>query len=76
MATTDDLGLFKPFTKRMAKATKQQIVDAFVKDGTHYSPSGFTARIVVEWCEKNNRAYRVSYVPRSAVSNAYYVVEL
>lgn len=57
----DELGLFKPFTHRMAKATKAALIAKFSETGDHTSPTGYTARLIVEHCLTNRLPFSVSW---------------
>lgn len=56
-------GLFRPFTKVMAKARKQQIVEDFLERGYHSSQSGFTGRLITEHCIANKIRFTAEYIP-------------
>lgn len=56
-------GLFRPYTRVMAKARKQQLVDGFLANRVHHSRSGFTARIITDYCIANKVRFLAEYSP-------------
>lgn len=73
-----DFSLFMPFTKRMAKARKQYIIDQFLKNKFHTSNTGFTARIVTDYCLAEGIDFTVQYhAPKAGIrSHGIYNIQL
>lgn len=74
-ATVQDAkdGLFRTFTRRMARSTKKSIVDRFFETGEHFSGTGLTARIVTGHCIEHKIPFVVEY---HIDPNPYYAVRL
>ena len=70
--------LFAPFTKRMAIARKQYIVEQFLKNGFHISNTGFSARIITDYCLKEGIDFTVQYhAPKAGIrSHGIYNIQL
>jgi hypothetical protein len=50
----------------MAKISKKfarQIIGTFLERGWHFSPSGLTGQLVLDWCHAASVAYRLDVVP-------------
>ena len=55
-------GMFKEFTLRMARKTKEAIIRSFMDEGCYFSPSGTTGRLVVQHCLQQGYPFSVEYV--------------
>ena len=66
MSMEEHLGVFKPFTKRMGREMKLTIIRSLMtsEDGIHHSPSGMTARLVIEHCMQEGYAFSVDWDPK------------
>ena len=69
-------GLFIPSNSvRISQKRKDELVAEFNKAGLYISPSGFTARVIAEYCLLNSIEFRVTKFNKSNVTEAYYLVE-
>lgn len=62
MAFSDHIGVFLPFEMRMGKQRRLDIIVPFMDKGVHYSPSGTTARLVINHCIDNGFPFSVEWV--------------
>lgn len=61
MSIEQHMGVFLPFTKKMGKQMQRSIMVAFMDNGIHFSPSGTTARLVINHCLENGYPFSVSW---------------
>jgi hypothetical protein len=64
--STKHAGLFLPWQTRMSQARLMQMIVPFMDGAEHYSPSGLTARLLVNHCLENNFPFSVEYVVHPA----------
>jgi len=58
----DHTGVFLPFNLRMGRQRQRSIIVPFMDSGEHISPSGTTARLVINHCLQNGFPFSVEYV--------------
>lgn len=61
MSAEEHMGVFKPFTMRMARFRQEAMIRSFMDHGEFSSLTGTTARIVINHCLEQGFPFSVEY---------------